>query len=293
MKELRIAVCLFGQVRTGEYCAPAIKAAYDLINGKELRINFNRKYWDTCIVRVDYFCWTKDYDSTGMVKGIEFGQEGVVDADVIQRVFAVYNPIKSGITRRAQEPDENIEIDTAIKWLLPKPLLLSIASAVNLKKEYELECGWRYDFCFCQRFDTLTTPFSPVERLLRDQGVRDNILYSSWITTFPQEDAAWGLGDFWFGGDSMAVDLMTASLSQHLIDSKRADSEVNESLHGYGPNVMLYNACKKNNILAVEFPGGLEAAPVRPTANLELDVLDPATAHVHHDFFVVNHPSNK
>ena len=294
MREIKIAVCLFGQARTGQYCAPAIRAAYDQIDGTEMLVGFNKQFVDKCKIKVDYFCHTKDYDSAGQTKGVEFGQESAVTDTAIADLFAMYNPIKSGVTQRADETVfENPEIDTAIKWLLPKPMLLSIVSAVNLKKEYEVECGWKYDVCICQRFDTVTTPFSPVEKLLRNHGLRDGLIYSHWVTMFLREDSSWGLGDFWFGGDSFAMDLMTASLSQLVIDSKRTDSEVNESQLGYGPNVMLFNACKKNNIFVVEFPGGLEAAPVRPQADLKLDVLDGATAHIHHDFFVQNHPSNK
>lgn len=294
MKELRIAVCLFGQLRTGLYCAPAIKAAYDLIDGKEMSIMINRKYYQQCTVKVDYFCWTKDYNSNGMVKDKQFGAEtGKLTEAEINEVFAIYNPIKTGITRQVDEPKDPMEIDSAIKWLNPKPLLLSIVSAINLKKEYELECGLPYDFCFCQRFDALTTPFSPVEKILFDHGVRDNLIYSHWITTFPQEDSAWGVGDFWFGGDSFAMDLMSASLSQHVIDSDRSHSEINESQLGYGPNVMIYNAVHRNNIWAIEFPRGLEAAPVRPEADLTLNVLDSNTANIQHDFFVKHHPANK
>jgi hypothetical protein len=294
MREIKIAVCLFGQVRTGQYCAPAIKAAYDQVDGKEIVINFNRQFSYKCIIKVDYFCHTKDYDSVGQAKGAEFGQESPVSDEEINAIFAVYNPNRSGITRRIDEVVfENPEIDSAIKWLLPKPMLLSIIAAINLKKEYELECGWKYDLCVCQRFDALTTPFSPLEKLLQEFGIRDNVIYSHWITSFPQEDGAWGLGDFWFGGDSFAMDLMSASLSQWIIESKRSDSEINESQLGLGPNVMMYNACKKNNIFVIEFPNGLEAAPVRPGADLKLDSMAKHTAHIHHNFFVRNHPSNK
>jgi hypothetical protein len=55
----------------------------------------------------------------------------------------------------------------------------------------------------------------------------------------------------------------------------------------------MYNACKKNNIFVIEFPNGLEAAPVRPGADLKLDSMAKHTAHIHHNFFVRNHPSNK
>ena len=292
MKEVRIAVCLFGQIRTGLYCAPAIKAAHDLIDGKEIVIQINKRRREVCRIKIDYFCWTKDFDSNGLVHGKTFGElTNKLNESDINDVFSIYNPAKKGITTFDDDVKDN-DIQSNIKWLMPKPLLLSIVSSMNLKKEYELDCGLPYDFCFCQRYDSLTTPFNPVERIVREHGIRDNIIYSHWITSFPQEDNAWGVGDFWFGGDSLAMDLMSASLSQYL-NSNLADTSLNESQLGYGPNVMLYNAMHQNNIWVVEFPGGLSSSPVRPESDLTLDVLDHSTAGKHHTHFEVNHPSSK
>ena len=292
MKEVRIAVCLFGQIRTGLYCAPAIKAAHDLIDGKEIVIQINKRRREVCRIKIDYFCWTKDFDSNGLVHGKTFGElTNKLNESDINDVFSIYNPAKKGITTFDDDVKDN-DIQSNIKWLMPKPLLLSIVSSMNLKKEYELDCGLPYDFCFCQRYDSLTTPFNPVERIVREHGIRDNIIYSHWITSFPQEDNAWGVGDFWFGGDSLAMDLMSASLSQYL-NSDLADTSLNESQLGYGPNVMLYNAMHQNNIWVVEFPGGLNSSPVRPESDLTLDVLDHSTAGKHHTHFEVNHPSSK
>jgi hypothetical protein len=100
------------------------------------------------------------------------------------------------------------------------------------------------------------------------------------------------VGDFWFGGDSFAMDLMSASLSQY-IDSDLPDLDLNESQLGYGPNVILYNAIHQNNIWTTEFPGGLKAAPVRPESDLTLNALDPSTAVKHHSHFEASHPSSK
>jgi hypothetical protein len=292
MKEVKIAICLFGQIRTGLYCAPAIKAAHDLIDGKEIVIQINRSRREVCKIKIDYFCWAKDFDSNGMVSGKTFGElTNKLDESAINDVFSIYNPVKTGITTFDNDVKDN-DIQSNIKWLMPKPLLLSIVSAINLKKEYELDCGLPYDFCFCQRFDSLTTPFNPVERIVREHGIRDNIIYSHWITNFPQEDNAWGVGDFWFGGDSFAMDLMSASLSQY-IDSDLPDLDLNESQLGYGPNVILYNAIHQNNIWTTEFPGGLKAAPVRPESDLTLNALDPSTAVKHHSHFEASHPSSK
>lgn len=291
MKEVRIAICLFGQIRTGSYCAPAIKAAHDLINEKEIVIKINKRKREVCKIKIDYFCWTKDFDSNGMVSGKTFGElTNRYSESAINDLFSIYNPVKTGVTNFDNDvKDTNIQ--SSIKWLMPKPLLLSIVSAMNLKKEYELECGLPYDFCFCQRYDSLTTPFNPVEKIIQEHGIRDNIIYSHWITMFPQEDNAWGVGDFWFGGDSFAMDLMASSLSQY-INSDQVDVDLNESQLGLGPNVILYNAIHQNNIWVIEFPGGLSAAPVRPESDLTLDVLDPSTAAKHLAYFEANHTSS-
>jgi hypothetical protein len=292
MKEFKIAVCLFGQIRTGLYCAPAIKSAYDQLNGKEIEILFNKEYRMKCRIQVDYFCWTKNYDSAGYIKGFQWNDDVPFNQSVISDVFSFYQPIRSGVTPKESEPPENEDIlaDT-IKWWAPKPLLLSIISSLRLKQEYEADCGLRYDLCVCQRFDALTTPFNPLEKLINDFGFQNNAIYTHWISQFPREDNCWGVGDFWFAGDSFAIDLMSASLGQYLIDVRRADYDINESQRSFGPNVLLYRACSKNNIRVIELPW-LEAAPVRPTADLTLDVMALDTAHIHHNFFVKNHPGN-
>jgi len=82
---------------------------------------------------------------------------------------------------------------------------------------------------------------------------------------------------------------MSANISQYLIDGNRSDVDLNESQQFLGPNVMLFNAAKRTNSL-MKLLQGLNAGPVRPEADLTLDVMDKSTAKKHVKFYVDNHP---
>ena len=288
MKQINIAVCLFGQIRTGLYCAPAVKAAYDYVDGKTINININGKV-QPCIVNVDYFFWTKETNTVGQFIGKTYQEQtGVINTDELNQLTAIYNPKLSGMTLVEDEPQHKNN-NSLIQWNFGKPLLLGLVSVVNLKQQHELETGIRYDLCICQRFDIVTIPFTPIEKIIKEYGIINEVTYWAWFSKFWEEDGSWGTGDFWFGGDSYSIDMMSANLSQYLIDSYRSDTDMNESQQFIGPNVMLFNAMKRTNTLMKQL-SGLDVGPVRPESDLTLDVMDPTTAKKHIKFYVDNHP---
>ena len=288
MKQINIAVCLFGQIRTGVYCAPAIKAAYDYVDGKIININYNGRVQE-CIVNVDYFFWSKEGQTVGQFIGKTYEQQaGTVDLTDLEKLTEIYKPKLQGITKLEDEPQLK-NSNSLIQWNFGRPLLLGIVSAINLKQQHELSTGIRYDLCICQRFDIVTIPFTPVEKIIKEYGIVNEVVFVDWFVKFWEEDGAWGTGDFWFGGDSYSIDMMSANLSQYLIDSDRSDTDMNESQQFIGPNVMLFNAIKRTNSIMKQLTG-LEAGPVRPEADLTLNVMDPKTAKKHVNFYVKNHP---
>ena len=288
MKQINIAVCLFGQIRTGVYCAPAIKAAYDYVDGKIININYNGRVQE-CIVNVDYFFWSKEGQTVGQFIGKTYEQQaGTVDLTDLEKLTEIYKPKLQGITKLEDEPQLK-NSNSLIQWNFGRPLLLGIVSAINLKQQHELSTGIRYDLCICQRFDIVTIPFTPVEKIIKEYGIVNEVVFVAWFVKFWEEDGAWGTGDFWFGGDSYSIDMMSANLSQYLIDSDRSDTDMNESQQFIGPNVMLFNAIKRTNSIMKQLTG-LEAGPVRPEADLTLNVMDPKTAKKHINFYVKNHP---
>jgi len=288
MKQINIAVCLFGQIRTGVYCAPAIKAAYDYVDGKIININYNGRVQE-CIVNVDYFFWSKEGQTVGQFIGKTYEQQvGTVDLSELEKLTEIFNPKLSGSTKLEDEPQLK-NSNSLIQWNFGRPLLLGIVSAINLKQQHELSTGIRYDLCICQRFDIVTVPFTPIEKIIKEYGIVNEVVFVAWFVKFWEEDGAWGTGDFWFGGDSYSIDMMSANLSQYLIDSDRSDTDMNESQQFIGPNVMLFNAIKRTNSIMKQLTG-LEAGPVRPEADLTLNVMDPKTAKKHINFYVKNHP---
>jgi len=281
MREFRIAVCMFGQIRTGLYCAEYIKSGYDM-DGQIRDVNFEGIGLTSVKIKVDYFCHTKNYNTPGHICGKIYNNVTNVSDEDTDSILNVYNPISYKISDYESE-------SKIIGWNMA--FFNSLVSSINLKNQYELETGIRYDMCFCQRYDIVMKPASPINILFKKHMIRDNCIYTNAIVRMMREDNCLGIMDFWFGGDSFSVDLMSASLVRYISDLKRIHSDFNELPFGIGPNILLYNAIIENNILPLQFPESLMVTPVRENSDLSLSIAD--NVQYFNDFFVNNHPGIK
>lgn len=257
---MKIAICLYGQFRTGLYCAPYIKSCYE----------FGSCDLD---IEVDYFCFTKDYNTNGRVlNDKKYGEiTPFNNYDDLEKAFDIYKPKEKMVFKKEHEgyPITNF----------PHPNLFSIMMSIELKKDYEEEHGFKYDYCFCQRFDVLILPKN-IALMIMNLGDKERFIYTHLIERFPLERNSLGIGDFWFGGDNMSLDLLSSGITPLF----------SKAHIGCGANVAMYDILMANNIYPSIPQPYLLATPVRPEANLELDVMD--SFYNHHDFFINNHPGN-
>lgn len=285
---IRIAVCLFGQLRTGIYCAPYIKHSYALPESMHVGGHRPAELQD---VHVDFFCFTKDYQTSGQVSGTEYGsvEEERIPKEKIDALREAYQPKAFGLSSRSQL--RYVRDARPYKWgalpcRWPMFIFSGLLSSINLKREYEVTYNFAYDMCFCQRFDAVTSPAQLAEKVLRQYGLRHNTVYSTFVSPFTEEDGLLGIGDFWFGGDNWSIDLMAAGLSRYVFDMHKIHADANENSAGLGPNVTLYSLLTENSTSVVDLQAA--ACPVRPQSDLSLPVLD--SFRPHHQFFINNHP---
>jgi len=101
------------------------------------------------------------------------------------------------------------------------------------------------------------------------------------------EDGHVCMGDFWWAGDSLSIDLMAASLGRiQFINEKRHPPEFWYS--GLGPNVCLYKCLLENDVMVRTPNFGFDIVPVRPESDLTIPVLDSFL--IHREFYAKNHP---
>lgn len=129
----RIAVCLSGQPRTVQYCTESL-------------LNYFSNQEGSNDYQFDFFChsWThneykiKIEGKTGLVYSRE-----VISAQQVEEQLARFNPRK-------------VVIDTEILNEAPwKSLFYSVYIANHLKKQYEIENDFRYDFVIKSRYDLI------------------------------------------------------------------------------------------------------------------------------------------
>jgi len=272
MKEIRIAVCLFGQVRTGLYCAEYIKRLYNLSN---VTIN-------GCIhpVKIDFFCSVKNYNTNGHVSGKVFGEEStvLVPQSDIDELLNTYNPILSNVI------DYKLDLKYYKRWVY-LPMITGLIDSINLKSRYELDHQFVYDYCFCQRYDCLVHPIDIIKRIILQ--IEPGLAIVQYYNINNNEDSHVSMGDFWWGSDSLSIDLMAASLGRiQYINEK--NKEHNFWYIGLGPNVCLYKALSENDIMIKTPNFGIDVVLVRPEADLSIPVIESFL--LHREFYTSNHP---
>lgn len=282
-KKIKIAVLMYGQIRTGIYCAPWIKSWFSMPTHitiplyKQRISNYNELLQpEICQVEVDYFLDLKD-------KNTYANSTGVDSPDIdIQKIIDLYQPKKFNIT----------SIDEELNWKTTNGLqnyasmFNSIRTCLRLKQQSELESGELYNFCFTHRYDAIngpdinsfrtkltTTGFPPLTIISPHRGM------SRW----PWENWRMGPNDTFFGGDNLAVEILMAEVSKILFVNNNLFVSAGE---WQGPNVILGRAIN-NSSLEYQEDMNFFTAMVRPNADLTKDVFESWTYH--QEFWVRNH----
>lgn len=290
-KKIRIAVCLFGQPRTGIYTAPWILESFNIPAGTE--INIYSKPFDSyhpllqrqqCEVEVDYFFNVKDYNIYFNTKGDPVWDKvrpiPVSESD-IQQLVDLYKPsayevVSADSERNMLDGERNSY--TAMYY--------SISRAMRLKRQYEINNNVNYDFCFAHRFDTMIGPYTKSFRdRLTGPGFNPLAVFtSSEILRWRWESWRLGPNDIFFGGDNMAMEMLMADISR--LWGSDDELQLNDELGG--PNLIL-NRSAGNASVKLDYDYNIISAVVRHSADLSIPVFD--SWQYHQNFWLSNHKS--
>lgn len=293
-KKIKIAVCLFGQPRTGLYCAPWIKQWFNVPSGIE--INQYKKNYDMhpefvsrepCDVQIDYFMHVKNYNlyintigdpewdgTTDMVRR--------VPEEELHKLIQEYNPKKYQVLTIEEE---NKMADPPIRNGY-SAMFYSLTSAMRLKREYEVETGELYDYCFTHRYDGITGPYiDSFKTRLEGPGFPPMSVTSIGdMHRWKWENWRLGPNDVFLGGDNLAMELLLADTSRIYLtdDFMMCNDDIG------GPNVVLGRSYANSNIKHFS-DQNLHCAIVRHTADLSRPVFESWQYHQH--FWLSNHKS--
>ena len=293
-KKIKIAVCLYGQPRTALYCAPWIKQWFNVPSG--IQVNQYKKNFDMipefvskepCDVEVDYFLHIKDYNIyintigdpewDGSTNGVKF-----VSQEFINELVAVYNPKKYEVLTCEEEKNMT---STGVRNGY-SAMFYSLTSAMRLKREYEIETGQIYDYCFTHRYDGIMGPSIDGFKM-RLEGIGFppmSVLTLGEMYRWKWENWRLGPNDVFLGGDNLAMEMLLADTSR--IYASDNFMMCNDDIGG--PNVVLGKSFGNSNIRQDSEPH-LHCAIVRHSADLNIPVLESWAYH--QNFWLTNHKS--
>ena len=293
-KKIKIAVCLYGQPRTALYCAPWIKQWFNVPSG--IQVNQYKKNFDMipefvskepCDVEVDYFLHIKDYNIyintigdpewDGSTNGVKF-----VSQEFINELVAVYNPKKYEVLTCEEEKNMT---STGVRNGY-SAMFYSLTSAMRLKREYEIETGQIYDYCFTHRYDGIMGPSIDGFKM-RLEGIGFppmSVLTLGEMYRWKWENWRLGPNDVFLGGDNLAMEMLLADTSR--IYASDNFMMCNDDIGG--PNVILGKSFGNSNIRQDSEPH-LHCAIVRHSADLNIPVLESWAYH--QNFWLTNHKS--
>jgi hypothetical protein len=191
----RIAVCLYGCYRTGDYVLPWLK-----------------KLLTDTQIQVDYFCSIRNFDQY-RTSAIDVEKIHRTDDELIEKL-SVLNPVSIDI----------LDYDTTTMFNQGHATEKSMADAIMLKQAHEASAGIEYDIVLLARYDTLPEPMPNLARRLARIG--DTMTYKqryvdlitnargSWICTYRQQHGlhhspwASSVHDYFVYGSSVAMDLI-------------------------------------------------------------------------------------
>lgn len=279
MKTIRVAVCLYGQPRTAEYCSPWIKRSFSFQEGKETRCWGKKKEFDGSIeyptFSVDYFCDLKEFSTAGNFSGKWETPTSYHGDEYIQNIIDIYKPKKYVVTTK----DEEDKINFGNPFYTP--MFSSICKTVNLKQQVEIEENKLYDWVFITRYDNIVGPsISSLSDYVQNCGVKPLTVYSCGIFgRMINESMRPGFNDTFFWGDSASIDFITSKMYKAWASNNKF--EINHAFN-LGPNTFLGAALSDAGL--VYEPAYVDFALVRQTADLTTPVFE--SWYYHKDFWI-------
>lgn len=248
---MKIAVCLSGQPRTIEHTISSI-------------LNFFSEEHE-----YDFFCHSWDYNTYKRKKeNAELGEQPVywggdesVDINLLHQTLSRLGPKKCVVDSKAVLGNYNFP------W---QSLFYSLMHANHLKKQYEVENNFRYDFVVRSRFDLIYYPGRKFK--LTHTANKDNYLDAYFMHTnrMDYEYNRVNASDTIFYGSSSVMDIIS-DVYRHINLSYMRSREDDRLCLGPGSSLSDYAELK--NIQLIPLMGEIFEAVYRP----EIAPMDPLT----------------
>jgi hypothetical protein len=270
-KNKKIAVCFYGQVRTGDYCK-----------------SFISEFLKIDQTEIDIFCSTKNYDIFLRTNG---NTKHDVDESDIADLFNYYNPKLQNIISYDDESPFVTSTDVTKDTSL---FFSSFVDSIMLKQQYEIMHNFVYDYVIMLRYDTIYEDINYLKKffIMLDFYIQQNITSSSFVFVNPFTykgitTSDW-INDVIIVGTNEAINLICAQLINFYIDINQkfkystfltpATGLDNGHIGlGYAIQQMCVNKYYFSDVMS--YP--LILTNVRQTADLTLDPLDASTFYVH------------
>lgn len=253
---MKIAICLSGQPRSIEFTYKSI-------------LNYFTGDYE-----VDYFCHVWDYN-TWKLQTLKFSDIEKIDRNWLEIQLKNFNP-KAYIIGSANDLNR-----AGGRYVYYGSLTYSYMLANHLKKIYELENNFRYDFVVKARFDSIFDPslkFVPVN----DQDQRK--IYVPHLGRIPYEYNRLNASDCLFYGDSWGMDILSDMFRHIKHKQKQINVEDDPDLIGPGSTAFTYLSSFNTRVAAT--PGNFPEIFYRKEA-LGLDSIEDfdKIAKIHASFY--------
>tara|TARA_B110000259_G_C14033163_1_gene407725 strand:- start:3034 stop:4041 length:1008 start_codon:yes stop_codon:yes gene_type:complete len=232
-----IAICMYGQYRTGDACLEYIK-----------------KFYNSDDINVDYFCSLKTYETT-YTRHIhnekinkKLWEKEIVDKDILEyqksQIFKYLTPVAFKI----YSLDYEQQLADAEGSLIHSKVLAGWTDAVMLKQQYEADNDITYDLVIMQRYDVITWPSYAFSSILSNiQGLETsyrgtlstgdkNVLFvnpidfirpTSGVFMYPNGQ------DLWTIGVGTALDTFVYDALEHIPSAHISNFSLKEFHNGY------------------------------------------------------------
>jgi len=257
-----IAICMYGQYRTGDACLEYIKKFYQAKN-----------------VNIDFFCSLKPYETTYTRHAYnkKRGNPNILipshlnDDAIAYQTAQIQNTYKPKKFEVFESKYENMLMDIN-NSIVHSKVLSGWAETVMLKQQYEAENNISYDLVIMQRYDVIVFPSYAFESMIyKLQGLNTaergtlasadkNIIFYQPIDLirpyrgtlmFPNGQ------DLWVWGFGNALDIFVYDALEHIpssISSNFTPERFNHSYPHFDTHEMVGSICRKMNIPYSMFP---------------------------------------
>ena len=272
----KIAVCLYGQIRTGDYCKPFIREFLKIENHE-----------------IDFFCSTKNYNT---YLRLNDNAEIELTSEDIDSFISYYDPKMQNVITKADEDPFKYDIITGRDTSL---FYSSFIDSIMLKQKYELLHNFMYDYVITLRYDTIYEDINYLKKFftMLEFYIRKNITTSTFI--FVNEFTYSGLttsdwiNDVIIIGSNEAINLICSQLINFYIGLNQnfkystflLPATGLENGHiglGYSTQQMCVNKYYFSDVMG--YP--LEVANIRRTSDLSLDVFSDSAFVLHRQHYL-------